>query len=279
MAGSRSIKNFLRYRKVVRNPWTAAMADRRGAPETQVELVLRRGGSVWVRAGTSDMLVFREIFLKDVYGLAEIGRGASRGSGPVLETVVDVGGHIGLFSIGASSLARRVVACEPVSSNAALFRRNVLGTGCTNVTLEACAVTSTPGTAVVHQSRNPAGHTVLRHAKPRSADAVEAPARTLAEIFAAHAIERCSLLKVDCEGGEYDILLNGGEDLLRRIDRIALEYHPASTEDPRFTSAELDRVLAGAGFRTALRPAKGQPEYGMMHAWREAALQASVAPT
>ncbi len=43
------------------------------------------------------------------------------------------------------------------------------------------------------------------------------PAVSLADVFARCQIERCDLLKLDCEGAEYDILFNAPDGILQRI--------------------------------------------------------------
>lgn len=40
--------------------------------------------------------------------------------------------------------------------------------------------------------------------------------------------EQVDLLKVDCEGAEFEVFLNAPDALLKRISRIACEYHPVA---------------------------------------------------
>jgi hypothetical protein len=46
---------------------------------------------------------------------------------------------------------------------------------------------------------------------------------TLDDIFAEHGLERCKLLKIDCEGSEHEILLSTG--VLPRVEHLAGEFH------------------------------------------------------
>jgi hypothetical protein len=59
--------------------------------------------------------------------------------------------------------------------------------------------------------------------------------------------ERCDLLKIDCEGGEFDIFKAADDLSLRGVRRIVLEFHRVAG-DPQ----ELVDRLASAGFRTAI---------------------------
>jgi hypothetical protein len=60
-------------------------------------------------------------------------------------------------------------------------------------------------------------------------------------------VARCDLLKLDCEGAEHEILRSASADTLRRIRRVAAEYH----EGPQFAHSgrELLELLESASFR------------------------------
>ena len=51
------------------------------------------------------------------------------------------------------------------------------------------------------------------------------------------------LVKMDCEGSEYDIVASASGATMSRIDRLVLEYHPAPPEQV----AQLFATLAEAG--------------------------------
>ena len=69
---------------------------------------------------------------------------------------------------------------------------------------------------------------------------------TLPQVLEEHAIERVRLLKLDCEGSEYEILRACAAETLDRIDYIVLEIH----ESPGIPHARQDLIdfLAGHGF-------------------------------
>ena len=60
-------------------------------------------------------------------------------------------------------------------------------------------------------------------------------------------IDHCDLLKLDCEGSEYEILQRCAPDTLRRVRRIVGEFH----EGPHLsgTGADLCRFLESRSFR------------------------------
>ena len=268
----RDIENVLRYGRVVRNPWRAASARKRGAGEL-VPLRLRGGGELVIRSRTSDIRVFKDVYLKDVYRLRRLEKlTLSRGA---LDCVVDIGGHIGIFSSRASRLARRVIACEPMQENAAVFRRNMEAFPCPNVQLVEQGVSSSGDDSTFFTSENSAGHSVFEGLSGsggpsgRVGSSRVVSMTTLAKVFEDFEIERCNFLKVDCEGGEYDILFGAGADLLSRIDRIAMEYHNLGEAYPQNTGEELERHLTANGFVVDRRASARHTNYGLLFAHRE----------
>lgn len=56
------------------------------------------------------------------------------------------------------------------------------------------------------------------------------------------------MLKIDCEGGEYDIFYNSPRAVLKKIGCIVMEYHNLPDIDPTFMEANLIAFLAQNGF-------------------------------
>lgn len=48
---------------------------------------------------------------------------------------------------------------------------------------------------------------------------------SIEDIFKYNKIDRCDLLKMDIEGGEYETLLNTRKEVLKKINKIAMECH------------------------------------------------------
>jgi hypothetical protein len=68
---------------------------------------------------------------------------------------------------------------------------------------------------------------------------------TLADLLTP--IDRCALLKLDCEGAEFEILEALPSALASRIDQIAMEYHTPPNGAAKV--ARLFDLFAGWGFR------------------------------
>ena len=166
------------------------------------------------------------------------------------DVVVDIGAHIGTFSVWAAKQATsgRVYAFEPNQENYRLLEENKQLNNLTNLHLFNLAVSNQVGEAVLFNSDH--------HSLSHSFFEVGAPNQTtvrttsLAEILQANGIHRVNYLKIDAEGAEYLIVLNTPARALRRIDKIIIEYHDYLNHD--HTYQDLEKYLAENGFEVEL---------------------------
>src|SRR5262249_42402621 len=94
---------------------------------------------------------------------------------------------------------------------------------------------------------------------------VQVQAITLHELFIGHSIERCGLLKLDCEGAEYESLAAIPPELWPRIDRIHLEFHQGP---PGWDGRQLAEFLSGHGYRCDVAFRDHHPSQGYLFASR-----------
>lgn len=155
------------------------------------------------------------------------------------DVVIDIGAYIGLFSM---VLAKKhpditIYAFEPVSINYRNMLRGTEANGIRNIRAFQLAVTADGRELEMLYSHSfMGGSTSLEIQKENisSAHLVEKVAsKTLDQIFTEFGIARCKLLKVDCEGSEYEILYN--TKCLDRISHIRGEFH-------------MNKTLAAKGF-------------------------------
>lgn len=89
---------------------------------------------------------------------------------------------------------------------------------------------------------------------------------TLATILEKHEIERVDLIKLDCEGAEYDILMKAPHSTLRRMDRIIMEYHDL---DPERSHWHLVQFLESQGFQVQIFGNPVHDHIGYLYAAQE----------
>jgi FkbM family methyltransferase len=207
-----------------------------------------RGLRLTVRRGTSDFHMACEV-LAGEYFRTGYNIDAS-------DTIIDIGGNIGAFALAASKKAPlgRVFTFEPSADSYGLLIQNVNQNGIKNVVATHAAVAGMDGTLMLHVDSNHTGRTSIDVAHAGNGAVQEAvPALSLRSILDKHRIDRCDLLKLDCEGAEYDILYSLPHEHHRRIRRIAMEYHGGYSLGTRQAKArELVTFLEHSGYAVTL---------------------------
>lgn len=206
-----------------------------------------------------DVWTIKETCLDDHYRL----RGRPVRPGGV---VIDIGAGLGDFAIAAARMhpGARVLAFEPFAASADLCRRNVRLNRAANVEVVEAAVGRGRGSIGLDIS-SPESVQYSTASAQAVGSALRVPTEGLGEIFAERAIDRCDLLKLDCEGAEFEILLTLDADILGRIDHISMEYHDGVTA---MSHADLEAALRAAGFAVTRVPSPVHGHLGYIYADR-----------
>jgi FkbM family methyltransferase len=137
--------------------------------------------------------------------------------------VVDVGANIGVFALWAARLGAQVTAFEPEPKTFDSLVANVNGLAIS--TRQAALVGQAAPTVRLYLSGvRSTRHTLLGKEIESGAqlhDFVDVPTVTLADVVGSG----CDLLKLDCEGAEFDALLHAEDEVLRRAKRLVIEFH------------------------------------------------------
>ena len=166
------------------------------------------------------------------------------------EAILDIGAHIGGFALLAAWLApeRRVLAVEASRESYELLVRNVELNGLNNVEPAHLALGGQAGlTRLHHDSDGNWGHTI---AKPFDEEGAyeEVACETLVGFLERKGVDRCALVKLNCEGGEFPILIEAPLATLRAIRQMQILCH-SRLVDGDYTMAELEARLRDAGFK------------------------------
>ncbi len=184
-------------------------------------------------------------------------------------TIVDVGAATGDFAVHAAARCPRGVvhAFEPLPEAFGRLEEHLRVNGVGNVRAEAQAIAAREGHLALYTVTGLSGqHRTAGDGSVAAGRPVAVRATTLSRVFERHGIARCDLLKLDCEGAEFEILLSAPDDLLARIARIVLEYHDHVTAH---THEDLAARLAERGFRVRTRPNPAWKELGFLYAENE----------
>ena len=219
LRGWRAVGNARRDAEVLfENPevyWQALTEKGSGT----VELRAQGGLAITIRRNIWDARIVKEIFFDKPY--------VRHFKLPERPVVVDIGGYIGDFTLYAAKYlkARKVIVYEPTKENFEILSRNVANNSFEG---EVIAVNKAVGTDSEIRLNVDIGDYDEVHVSSywyREAEQRVIPCVTLAELMETHGVDSVDLLKVDCEGGEYDIFPALEDATLGRIKNIVFEYH------------------------------------------------------
>lgn len=244
-------------RSAFRNPYSVLGATAAG--------VLRRGGEVRFRVDDATVVApavrgalfpVYEVFAEDAYRLQTLIAGL-----PDDARVIDVGAHVGSFSIAvATALPKAEIwAYEASPSTARYLAATVAASGLEErIHANGEALAATAGSVMLHDVGvgSPLSSTTIRVGAPT----VSVPAITVDEVFARVGAP-VDLVKIDAEGIEYDLLLLSDPQHWATVSRIVLEYHEVPGHGPE----QIIERLGEAGLELELQvPMVGNPREGMM---------------
>ncbi len=164
--------------------------------------------------------------------------------------VIDIGAHIGTFSVFVAKQARNtlVYSYEPCPENYILLRENIkLNNFEGNIKPFKLGVWSKTGKhrLFVHNNYTQLAAMYLKKGW-KNKKMINIECTTLKNIFTCNKIDKCNLLKIDCEGAEYEILYNTPKEYLKRIETIVAELHFKDRNEP------LKKYLSEIGFQVII---------------------------
>ncbi|GEM_PF-2593962 len=232
---NQKIKTFAAYRNLFRNWPYAAFARYLGRCYPRPRLLRFRDGRKLVFRPASDAFVLGEVFIMEVY--------AQCLKGPEPVRVWDVGGNVGAFPVWLSGYFPRAtyVSFEPCAESFTLLEQTRRGNQ------HIAWVTHPYGLSdkdEVVEGRIPPGHCAKTSAFAQEGRRVSLPLRSVDAVWREKESPRIDLLKLDCEGGEYDILLGCSDAFLRAVHSIIGETHIIPGHHPE----QLRHRLNASGF-------------------------------
>lgn len=232
------------------------------------KIILRNGFQI--EASQEFKWLMNQIFYKKVYTpipQLQIGKD---------DIVMDIGAHCGVFTLYAASLTKNTIySFEPSPDNYRFLEGNIRKNGLKNVLPFNLALDGQTGTAnfLINRMHHQENLLHYDHLKPdqlipqkiEEYEKVTVQTTTLQDIMDEHQIERIDFLKLDCQGAEGPILETTSQSYLRRINKIAMEYHDHIS---RLKHQDLQKILEEAGFTTLLKKADGESPLGFLYGWR-----------
>jgi FkbM family methyltransferase len=180
-------------------------------------LYLKNGLEIKLRTKSTDLQAFTNVWVLKEYVIKEFETSKN-------DVVIDIGGHVGLFALYASMMSPngRIISIEPYSQNFSLLKENVIKNNLNNIIPVNKAITnSNKNIELFIDDNDDSAHSIYNNGK----NSIQIESTTLEAIMNENQILECDMLKIDCEGAEFDIIESLSNKELSKIRKIALEYH------------------------------------------------------
>lgn len=187
----------------------------------------------------------------------------------------DIGANIGFFSLIAArrvGTEGQVYAFEPVPRNAAAIRRTAQLNGFHAIRVFPEAVGATIGRAELLLARHIGGAALASaEAPPDMNGYLEVDVTTLDDAIARHGLRPPSLVKIDVEGAEIEVLRGMTETLRAHRPSIIYEIDDATREGLDRKARQIAALLTSAGYvLAALPPSYTEQSWHVQHLLAEA---------
>lgn len=177
--------------------------------------------------------------------------------------IVDVGAHRGFFTIYCRSLNSQVpvIAVEPEIQNIKALKKHLLVNNITNVEIIEAGLAATSGERWLKRSSDSHNHVLaLREEELKSIEKVMVKTLTLESV--AKDYSEISLLKMDIEGGEYEIFESMNDMVYEKIRSIIMEYHNIKERNYQI----IEKLLREHGFGVQIFPSRFDKTMGFLWA-------------
>jgi FkbM family methyltransferase len=171
-------------------------------------------------------------------------------------TFVDIGAHIGYYSLKAAPLAGptgHVIAIEPNPETIQKLQGNIQASGARTITVEPVACSDQEATLELFGApRFNTGETSLSRANAsqdsQAVTSYKVRARRLDDILKDAAVSRVDAIKIDVEGAEYLVLKGASETLDRYHPVILVEIVERQLQGMGTSSKQLIELLRSHGY-------------------------------
>jgi len=203
----------------------------------------KTGLKIKIRVKSTDLMALTNVWMINEYDVDGFEINSS-------DIIIDIGAHIGLFSLLVSQFCKtgKIFSFEPIRENFDLLVSNLALNHIENVFPFNVGVSKKSGKLNLFLNNDQSAHSIF----PKGPKSITVEATSLQKIFDEKQISSCKLLKLDCEGAEYDIIDSLPVEYLDKIQNMAIEYHLADTKPELIKNLILK--IKNAGFKIKIGP-------------------------
>lgn len=200
-----------------------------------------------------NLISINEVFNEEEYKI--------KGLNP--KVIIDVGANIGDSTIYfAKKYPKAVIyAYEPAKSVFKILSKNLEQNNVGNVQTFQLGVGSKKGSVYFYENSKSGLSSLYLKGDTQKRQKINLV--TLSQVIKKHKITSCDLLKIDCEGGEFDILLKLKRNIYSHVKNIVVEYHDKITD---YQHDKLVAVLRQNKFKVKIKQHKIENDIGIIYA-------------
>lgn len=200
----------------------------------------------FVREDTTDEQIVREVWEKSYYLQNDFYLKKN-------DRVLDVGAHIGSFSVLADMCRAWVWAFEPLPANYDFLLKNIALNNCESIRVFNKAITEDGRNChLTIPNSNPNRFCLPRVSEDKKQDHDFVGVESMRFSDVIKAMVWCDFLKIDCEGYEYPLLYTLPEECFDLIGMISMEFHDKENVSALAKGEELASFLRERGYTTTL---------------------------
>ncbi len=250
-----AVKGFARYQNLIKNisNWQEYIFNKSERKSRPLKFITRPH-PISFKVPDALYQVFKEIFMEDFYVIDQLVKKL-----PANPVIIDIGANAGFFNILLFSKIKnaKVFAFEPMPSNIFLFEETIrTNPVMQSIHLTQMAVTGLPKDHIdlftVDTEDNTVVSSIFSDFSGLNTKKISVPAKSLGVIIEENKLEQIDLLKLDCEGSEYDIIYNTDRAVFLKIGMMVIEVHQIDGEQNNLAS--LDKYLESLGYETRTLP-------------------------
>lgn len=198
--------------------------------------------TIKIRRNSTDLMALTHVWLIEEYSKSGFDINKN-------DIVIDVGAHIGLFTLYASQFCTdgKIYSFEPMKENYELLSENIKSNNLKQVEIFNLAVSNSNQEINLYINDDESGHSMFSE----SNHSTTVNSISLQKFFDEKNIERCNFLKLDCEGAEYEIIKHLPTSYLQKIDKMVIEYHMADSNPELLI--ELKKNLSKNNFKFEIK--------------------------
>ncbi len=162
--------------------------------------------------------------------------------------IIDAGAHYGYFSLFAainSQLGSRIIAIEPSSTNLSQLKKNIDHNSHYCIEPLQKALTPRDGTVTLMEGRS-VNHSLVANPLLQVTRSINVEGISLGSLIRMYNLEKVDFLKMDIEGGEYQVVKETPSEVFSKIQTISLEFH--DLKDPRNNGNTLISPIIDLGY-------------------------------